>query len=199
MWVDALGRRQPSGGATRATRRNSRPNSVHKCPKMAPRGHLRRSVYTPASSRPLARPGGATGPTTSTVPWPRDVRELGPEAHATGTVTQLPIHTSSRSLCFDPRFPPQPAPRSSNVRQTMLRSCKRWRSSREEPQVRAIVGSSVPYEDVGVRGKRQMFDLGTIKGKGVTRSVSLASLVMSLEIPAAVAEISLPLTGLLLA
>ena len=93
----------------------------------------------------------------------------------------------------------QPAPRSSNLRQTMLRSCKRWRSSREEPQVRAIVGSSVPYEDVGVRGKRQMFDLGTIKGKGVTRSVSLASLVMSLEIPAADAEISLPLTGLLLA
>ena len=44
-----------------------------------------------------------------------------------------------------------------------------------------------------------MFDLGTIKGKGVTRSASLASLVMSLEIPAAVAEISLPLTGLLLA
>ena len=44
-----------------------------------------------------------------------------------------------------------------------------------------------------------MFDLGTIEGKGVTRSASLASLVMSLEIPAAVAEISLPLTGLLLA
>ena len=32
-------------------RRNSRRNSVHKCPKMAPRGHFRRSVYTPASSR----------------------------------------------------------------------------------------------------------------------------------------------------
>ena len=75
-----------------------RRNSVHKCPKTAPRAHFRRSVYTPAYPRPLARPGGATGPTTSTAPWPRDVRELGPEAHATGTVTQLPIHTSSRSL-----------------------------------------------------------------------------------------------------
>ena len=29
---------------------------------------------------------------------PRDARALGPEAHATGTVTQPPTHTSSRSL-----------------------------------------------------------------------------------------------------
>ena len=36
----------------------------------APRGRFRRSVYTPAYPRPLARPGGATGPTTSTAPWP---------------------------------------------------------------------------------------------------------------------------------
>ena len=53
------------GWGARATRRNSRRslrrNSVHKCPKTAPRGHFRRSVYTPASPRPLARPGGATG------------------------------------------------------------------------------------------------------------------------------------------
>ena len=28
-----------------------RPNSVHKCPKTAPRGHFHRSVYTPASPR----------------------------------------------------------------------------------------------------------------------------------------------------
>ena len=68
---------------------------------VAPRAHFRRSAYTAAYPRPLARPGGATGPTTSTAPWPRDVRELGPEAHAAGTVTQLPIHTSSRSLIFD--------------------------------------------------------------------------------------------------
>ena len=38
-----------------------RRNSVHECPKMAPRGRFRQSVYTPASPRPLARPGGATG------------------------------------------------------------------------------------------------------------------------------------------
>ena len=47
-----------------------RRNSVHKCPKTAPRAHFRRSVYTPAYPRPLARPGGATGPMTSTAPWP---------------------------------------------------------------------------------------------------------------------------------
>ena len=58
------------GWGARATRRNSRRNSVHECPKTAPRGHFRQSVYTPESSRPLARPGGATGPTTSTTPWP---------------------------------------------------------------------------------------------------------------------------------
>ena len=31
--------------------RDSRRNSVHKCPKTAPRGHFDRSVYTPASPR----------------------------------------------------------------------------------------------------------------------------------------------------
>ena len=36
--------------------RSQRRNSVHKCPKTAPRGHFRRSVYTPASPRPLAQP-----------------------------------------------------------------------------------------------------------------------------------------------
>ena len=41
--------------------RDSRRNSVHKCPKTAPRGHFHRSVYTPASSRSLARSSrGAT-------------------------------------------------------------------------------------------------------------------------------------------
>ena len=44
-------------------------NSVHKCSKMAPKGRFRQSVYTPASPRPLARPGGVMGPTTSTAPW----------------------------------------------------------------------------------------------------------------------------------
>ena len=31
--------------------RSSRRNSVHKCPKTAPRGRFRQSVYTPASPR----------------------------------------------------------------------------------------------------------------------------------------------------
>ena len=48
-----------------------RRNSVHKCPRTAPRGYFSQSVYTPAShTRPLARPGAATGPTASTAPWP---------------------------------------------------------------------------------------------------------------------------------
>ena len=37
---------------------------------VASRGRFRRSVYTPAYPRPLARPGGSTGPTTSRGPWP---------------------------------------------------------------------------------------------------------------------------------
>ena len=52
-----------------------RRNSVHKCPKTAPRGHFHRSVYTPASP-----PGG--------------------KGHATGAMTQPPTHTSSRSLRY---------------------------------------------------------------------------------------------------
>ena len=34
---------------------------------------------------------------------PRDARALGPEAHATGAVTQPPTHASSRSLTYYPR------------------------------------------------------------------------------------------------
>ena len=45
--------------------------------------------------RPLARPGGATGPTTPTAPWPRDARALGPEVHAAGAVTQPATNTNS--------------------------------------------------------------------------------------------------------
>ena len=69
------------------------PNSVHKCPKTAPRGRFSQSVYNPASPWPLTRPGGATGSTTSTAPWSRDARALGPEVHAAGAVT----HPSTRA------------------------------------------------------------------------------------------------------
>ena len=67
---------------------------------VAPRGRFRRSAYTPAYPRPLSRPGGATGPTTSRPHGPRDARAPGPEVHATGAVTQPPTHTSSRSLFY---------------------------------------------------------------------------------------------------
>ncbi len=46
----------PPGAARVAySYRDSRHNSVHECPKTAPRGHFRRSVYTTASPRSLAR------------------------------------------------------------------------------------------------------------------------------------------------
>ncbi len=51
-----------------------------------------------------ADPAGARTRAVSRVPQhrrprgPRDARALGPEAHATGTVTQPPTHTNSRSL-----------------------------------------------------------------------------------------------------
>ena len=124
------------------SRRDSRRNSVHKCPETAPRGHFGRSVYTPASLRLLATaqqpnsvhkcletaPRGpilpfvytiailrlpttqAHGPTVYTnAPIRRreaistDLCTLlrhrpGGDAHAVGTVTQPPTHTSSRSL-----------------------------------------------------------------------------------------------------
>ena len=74
-----------------------RRNSVHKCPKTTPRGHFRRSVYTLSLPQLLARPSGAMGPTKSTAPWPRDASAFGPEAHATGAVTQPPTRTHEAS------------------------------------------------------------------------------------------------------
>ena len=47
--VEALA--PPDAGCSR---RDSRRNSVHKCPETAPRGHFGQSVYTPASLRLLA-------------------------------------------------------------------------------------------------------------------------------------------------
>ena len=92
-----------------------RRNSVHKWSKTAPRDHFSQSVYTSlplGASRPrrCPHPGGGRQDRTRATgrchgshdidgPMaPRDARALGPEAHATGTVTQPPTHTSSRSL-----------------------------------------------------------------------------------------------------
>ena len=43
-----------AGSSRRDSYRDSRRNSVHKCPETAPRGHFHRFVYTPASPRSLA-------------------------------------------------------------------------------------------------------------------------------------------------
>ncbi len=73
-------------------------NSVHKCPETAPRGRFSRSVYTPASPRPLARPGRPRVPRRRRPHGPRDARVLGPETHAAGAATQPHPHTNSQSL-----------------------------------------------------------------------------------------------------
>ena len=44
-----------AGSSRRNSYRDSRRNSVHKCPETAPRGHFGRFVYTPASPRSLER------------------------------------------------------------------------------------------------------------------------------------------------
>ena len=119
-----------------------RRNSVHKCPKTTPRGRFRRSVYTLLPPRLFARPGGATGPTTSTAPWPRDASAFGPEAHATGAVTQPPTRTheassilqnygatarSSSSETMRWQAPPQPTRRRSGSSRTSGRRADRAR------------------------------------------------------------------------
>ena len=51
----------------------------------------------PTSARPRNRAGPQV-PRRRRLHGPRDARALGPEAHATGAVTQPPTHTNSRSL-----------------------------------------------------------------------------------------------------
>ena len=90
----------------------------------------------------LARPGGATGPTKSTAPWPRDASAFGPEAHATGAVTQPPTRTheassilqnygatarSSSSETMRWQAPPQPTRRRSGSSRTSGRRADRAR------------------------------------------------------------------------
>ena len=75
-----------------------RRNSVHKCPKTAPRGHFRRSVYTPAFPRPPARPGGPRVPRHRQPHGPRDIRMLGPEATPPGGDTTSYPYELTKSL-----------------------------------------------------------------------------------------------------
>ena len=88
--------------------RDSRRNSVHKCPNPVQRGPILPFVYTIAIPRPPT--AQAHGPTVYTnAPKRRGEailanlctllrRRLGGEAHIAGAVTQPPTHTNSRSL-----------------------------------------------------------------------------------------------------
>ena len=88
--------------------RDSRRNSVHKCPKTTPRGHFRRSVYTIAIPRPPTTQAHVATVYTNAPKQPREAilanlctllrRRPGGEAHVAGVVTQPPTHTNSRSL-----------------------------------------------------------------------------------------------------
>ena len=73
-------------------KRTLQPTQPQQCTQMPQNGSER--PFSPIcvhslSPRPLVRPGRATGPTTSTAPWPRDARVLGPEAHAAGAAAHL--------------------------------------------------------------------------------------------------------------
>ena len=79
----------------RATRRSSRRNSVHECPKTAPRGHFHRSVYTPVAppARATGRghgPHDIDGPMVPVMPWGSDLRPR----HQGGDAT---TYTNSRT------------------------------------------------------------------------------------------------------
>ena len=96
-----------AGSSRRDLYRDSRRNSVHKCPNPARRGPILPFVYTIAIPRsPTTQ---AHGPTVYTNA-PKRHREAistdlctllrrrpGGEAHVAGVVTQPPTHTSSRS------------------------------------------------------------------------------------------------------
>ena len=69
-------------------------NSVHKCPKTAPRGHFSQSVYTPASPPSLERSSRVATVYTNAPKRPREAistdlctllrRRPGGEAHVAG-------------------------------------------------------------------------------------------------------------------
>ena len=88
--------------------RYSRRNSVHKCPKTAPRGHFSQSVYTPASPPSLERSSRVATVYTNTPKRRREAilanlctllrRRPGGEAHAVGAVTRPPTRTHEASI-----------------------------------------------------------------------------------------------------
>ena len=149
--------------------RPSRPNSVHKCPKTAPRGPILPFVYT------IAIPGPPTtqahGPTvyTNAPKRPRgaistDLCTLlrhrpGGEAHAVGAVTQPPTHTNSRSRqkvssnlsCRISRVPPRFTPTAIDHDQLLPRPLRqtsrlgmRPSNSRSHPDCRLAPSALAP-------------------------------------------------------
>ena len=120
-----------------------RRNSVHKCPKTAPRGRFRRSVYTVAYPQTLARPGGATGPTTSTTPWPPVMpgpRALGPD----GPSVSCQVHAPGRPIV------------SVAISVPVCVWCRRWLESKTH----ALAGQTPPV----LRLKAARYKTGGVVG-----------------------------------
>ena len=80
-------RRAISRKSALCSRRNR--NSVHKCPKTAPRGRFRRSVYTLCPHGRSCDRVGPRVPQRQRPHGPRDTKALGPEAHAAGAAAHL--------------------------------------------------------------------------------------------------------------
>ena len=90
-----------AGSSRRDSYRDSRRNSVHKCPKTAPRGHFHRFVYTPVSpwslerslrrnsvhKRPKTAPRGPILPFVYTIAIPRPLTTY---AHGATVYTNAP-------------------------------------------------------------------------------------------------------------
>ena len=80
-------RRATSRKSALCSRRNH--NSVHKCPKTAPRGRFRRSVYTLCPHGRSCDRVGPRVPQHRRPHGPRDTKALGPEAHAAEAAAHL--------------------------------------------------------------------------------------------------------------
>ncbi len=79
------------GSSRRDSYRDSRRNSVHKCPETAPRGRFRRSVYTPASPR-----------LSATAQQPNSVHKcpkMAPRGHSSQFVYTLALSPAPATRC----------------------------------------------------------------------------------------------------
>ena len=78
-----------SGLTEKRTLQPTQPQQCTQMPQNGSEGPFSPICVHSLSPRPLVRPGRATGPTTSTAPWPHDARTLGPEAHAAEAAAHL--------------------------------------------------------------------------------------------------------------